>query len=276
MQKSIIIKGVNLNYEDIGTGCILFFLHGFGMHLESLKYSFEGFLKDENIRRIYLDLPGMGKSLFNDEIMNTEDILDIVLVFIELVIKDTEFSLVGESYGGYLARGVLNKYSKQIKGMALVCPVIKANYFDRVLPDHKSFYVDEEYLSTLDKEDIEDLEFLVIKNKYTIDRTIKELFEPMADNEAFLVRIKENGYGFSFDVDKEIGEYLGPTLFLLGKHDSVAGYMDAFNILNHYPNSTYVILDKAGHNLHIEQKELFELHMKTWLECINKAIDKHY
>lgn len=268
MQQLIKINGIKLNYEILGEGDTILFLHGFGLHLESLKYASEPLFKNKNYKRVYLDLPGMGKSSYSDEIKNSTDILTIVNKFIKAIIKEDPFSIVGHSYGGYLARGVLHTLPNQVKGMALICPVIVPNYMDRNLPEHKVTFMDETYLSTLDEETVEDLGFLVRKDKTTIERTIKEIFEPMADNEEFLIRIKDNGYGFDYDIDKAIDNYSNPILFLLGKHDSVTGYEDAFRILKHYPNSSFVVLDNAGHNLHIEQAELFDQHIKFWLHNI--------
>jgi len=267
MRRSLRVKDIELNYEVIGEGRNILFLHGFGLHLESQKYSNEPIFKGESFRRVYLDLPGMGKSGYSDEIKNSEDILTCIMEFIEHVFGEDEFSIIGESYGGYLARGVLSKLPKQVVGLALVCPVIIPDYSNRTLPEHKVCYEDKEYLNTLDEEDIEDLGFLVIKSKRTIDRTIKEIFDPMADTEDFLIRIKENGYGFDYDVDKEIGLFEGNTLFLLGKYDSVTGFEDAKEIKKHYPKSTYIILDEAGHNLHIEQEDLYNEYISKWLKA---------
>lgn len=49
----------------------------------------------------------------------------------------------------------------------------------------------------------------------------------VADNE-FLERLKENGYGFSFDADKTMNTFDKPTLILLGRQDASVGYKDAW------------------------------------------------
>ncbi|OAA84749.1 hypothetical protein WY13_02648 [Clostridium ljungdahlii] len=59
------------------------------------------FKNREEYKRIYIDLPGMGKTKPENWIVNLNIMLDIVIDFIEKVIPNTNFLLVVESYGGY-------------------------------------------------------------------------------------------------------------------------------------------------------------------------------
>ncbi|SDC74660.1 alpha/beta fold hydrolase, partial [Shouchella lonarensis] len=43
---------------------------------------------------------------------------------------------------------------------------------------------------------------------------------------------------------------------------------DALNIMNKYPRSTFAVLDIAGHNLQIEQPQLFHALINEWLDRI--------
>lgn len=86
----------------------------------------------------------------------------------------------------------------------------------------------------------------------------------MADDN-FLYNLKKNGYGFSFEVDRLDEKFKNPTLILLGRQDSSVGYKDDWNILDNYPRATFAILDKAGHNLKIEQAEVFNFIVNEWL-----------
>lgn len=61
-----------------------------------------------------------------------------------------------------------------------------------------------------------------------------------------------------------------PTLFIAGRQDNIVGYHDLYNLLEDYPRATFVILDIAGHNLQIEQEELFNSLFLNWLERIEK------
>lgn len=65
----------------------------------------------EDYKRIYIDLPGMGKSEGAEWIKSSDDMLDILINFIERIIPSENFLVVGQSYGGYLARGIIKKMS---------------------------------------------------------------------------------------------------------------------------------------------------------------------
>ena len=49
---------------------------------------------------------------------------------------------------------------------------------------------------------------------------------------------------------------------------SVVGGSD--NLLEDYPRATFAILDTAGHNLQIEQEEVFNSLFLNWLERVEK------
>ncbi|WP_369703956.1 alpha/beta fold hydrolase [Clostridium moutaii] len=68
-------------------------------------------------KRIYIDLPGMGKTKAEDWIINSDVMLDIVIDFIEKIISNESFLLAGESYGGYLSRGIVYKIANRVNGL---------------------------------------------------------------------------------------------------------------------------------------------------------------
>lgn len=206
----------------------------------------------------------MGETKGSKTINNTDDMLDFVLEFIDRIIPDQSFLLVSESYGGYLARGIIAKRKEKVDGVALICPMIIPKMEKRTLPEHVVIVEDKEFvkqLSMLEENDFRSNN--VVLNKDTWVRYNNEIVSgcSIADHE-FLSKINRN-YGFSFEIDTI--KYESPSLFLLGLQDSIVGYRDAFNILENFPRATFAILDKAGHNLQIEQEELFNSLINEWL-----------
>lgn len=67
----------------------------------------------------------------------------------------------------------------------------------------------------------------------------------------------------------ESADWIKPTLFLMGRQDSCVGYKDTWNILDNYPRATFAVLDKAGHNLQIEQAELMNSLVIEWLDRVS-------
>ncbi|MNC56763.1 hypothetical protein D3C75_1063830 [compost metagenome] len=45
----------------------------------------------------------------------------------------------------------------------------------------------------------------------------------------------------------------------------MTGYKDVWKLLDLYPHATFAVLDRAGHNLHLEQEEQFKVLAKEWL-----------
>jgi pimeloyl-ACP methyl ester carboxylesterase len=55
---------------------------------------------------------------------------------------------------------------------------------------------------------------------------------------------------------------------LMGRQDNIVGYRDQWDFIEDYPRASFVVLDKAGHNLQIEQDVLFNALVKEWLDRV--------
>ncbi|NNU75762.1 alpha/beta fold hydrolase [Clostridium estertheticum] len=148
-----------------------------------------------------------------------------------------------------------------------VCPSITTNLKKRNVPKHIILKRDDKLLSQLDPSDAEGFNSIqVVQNKKIWDRYRDEILSGirLADK-YFLLQLEQNGNAFSFDVDGLDEEFNKPTLILLGRQDSSVGYKDAWGILDNYPRATFAVLDRAGHNLQIEQVEVFNSLVNEWL-----------
>lgn len=263
---------IKMQYEEYGEGTPIIMLHGFSADRIMLKSCMEPIFKDKNgFRRIYLDLPGMGKTPSDKWIDSTDKMLKIVMSFINSLIPNQKFLIVGESYGAYLARGIINKKMDAVDGLLMICPVIVATHSKRDTDEKVVLYKDEEFLSSLTEEERENFESMhVVLNKENWERYNKEIYQSVkcADS-SFLRYLMVKGYDFSFDVDKLEKPYEKPTAFIMGRQDSVVGYRDAFQILNNYPRASFTILDRAGHNVQIEQEKLFNEVVTEWIDRVN-------
>ena len=91
----------------------------------------------------------MGRTQGGAWIQNSDQMLEIVLEFIETIIPNQNFLLAGGSYGGYLARRVVCKKAEYINGLLLICPLIIPQANRRVLPEHVTLVRDDNLLSRL-------------------------------------------------------------------------------------------------------------------------------
>jgi len=106
------VKDLNIYYEEAGTGRPLLMLHGWPSDHRHIASDMEPLFQNRNgWRRIYPDLPGMGKTRGPEWITHQDHMLDVVLEFIDAVAPGERFVVAGTSYGAtwrvgwYIAEG---------------------------------------------------------------------------------------------------------------------------------------------------------------------------
>lgn len=268
-----IIKGLSINYEAVGSGKPVLLLHGYGVDHRLMVGCMEPIFKQRSgYKRIYMDLPGMGRSEGAEWIRNSDIMLDIISELIDRVIPNEKFILAGESYGGLLARGLVYRMAERIDGLFLLCPEIVTNNEDRDVPEHTVLCRDETLLQELDPTEAEWFSAInVVLERNVWERYRDEILPGLASGDrVFLDNVLNKDYVFSFDCDSLKEKFNKPALFLMGRQDSCAGYRNAWNILDNYPRATFAILDRAGHNLQIEQAYLMNALVNEWLDRIDE------
>jgi pimeloyl-ACP methyl ester carboxylesterase len=267
------IGDISFFYESYGTGTPIILLHGYGSDHRLMTGCMEPiFAQQPEWRRIYLDLPGMGKTPGREHIQSSDDVLDVVVSFIDAVVGEQPFLIVGESYGGYLARGIVLRKFKQVAGMALVCPGIIAERSRRDVPPRTIIVENPRLLATLDPGDAAEFDATaVVQDEGSWQRFRDDVLRGARVADRPLLEKVRQRLEYSFDVDKLQQPFPGPVVFLLGRQDSMVGYRDAWNILENYPRATFVVLDRAGHNLQIEQPQLFHALISEWLDRVQES-----
>ena len=259
------MKGAEVYYEIVGEGKPVIIIHGCAPDHRLMQRCMESvFAKYKGYQRIYIDLPGMGKSNAPDWINSSDHMLELLIGCIEKIIPSKSFLLVGESYGGYLARGILTKLFERANGLLLVCPVVVAEQEKRTRPNKQVIVEDKEFLNTLTSTDREEFcKLAVVANEYTYKR-FKEEIKPglTIANYEFIDRLQKN---YSLTMNFHHKTYEKPVLLLVGRQDISVGYKDIIGIIDDYPRATLAVLDMAGHNLQIEQPELFESLVGEWI-----------
>jgi pimeloyl-ACP methyl ester carboxylesterase len=274
-----LIRDIPVYYETYDTGTPIIMLHGFGCDHRLMTGCMEPIFSSWQAewQRIYLDLPGMGRTPGSEHIKSADDILDLVVDFIDVVIPGQRFLLAGESYGGYLSRGVLLRKFEQVEGMALIAPgiTIIADRSLRNVPPRSIIVEDAQLLASLAPKDAEEFGAMaVVQDEYNWERFRDEILSGASvGDEVFLDKIKQGQYGYSFDIDRLLQPFSKPIVILTGRQDHVAGYRDAWGILENYPRATFAVLDRSGHNVHIEQSKLFEALISEWLDRVRESME---
>ena len=201
--------------------------------------------------------------------------LEVVLEWIDRMVAGQPFLVVGESYGGYLARGVALRRPAQVMGVALVCPMIEPDAAKREVPPFQQVWVDDAFMNTLSEQDRTEFGGMaVVQTPATWQAFRDDIMSGvrLADS-VWLEHLRETGYGFSFDVDDPAHRFEKPSVFILGRQDTAVGYRDAWKIIENYPRSTFAVLDAAGHNAQTEAVGLFNQIILQWLDRVQMQME---
>ena len=263
------VKDIPIYYEVHGSGKPILMIHGWSPDHRLMSSCMEPvFTDNSHWQRIYFDLPGMGKTPGAPWINGSDDMLDVVLQFIDGVLPGQRFILAGESYGGYLARGIIKKWPDLVDGLLLICPVANQDTRLENAPAFQVIEKDEAFVSSLSEENQKYFTGINVVQTPRVWEKFKTDILPglkLADTD-FLENHLSQQVKFSFDVDKLDSPFMKPSLMVMGRQDHVVGYRDQWQLLENFSRASFVILDKAGHNLQIEQETLFHALVREWLD----------
>jgi len=260
-------------YERHGSGIPVVCLHGFGGTHRNFKDFLEPiFAKVPGYERHYFDLPGMGQSPVDPSVRGSDEMLDVVLRFIDEKVAGRPFLLGGFSYGGYLARAIVKQRPEQVLGVLLMCPLIHPDKRD--VPPKTPLAVDEELLARLTPEEAEGLRNLGVMQTEDVWAKAKTMIfdKKTPESEAFLAsEFRTKYYALSFDVDDLAEPFMKPSVIFTGRQDHITGYRDAYPLLDLYPRAALAVLDEAGHMAPAEKEPVVNALVEDWLERVKRS-----
>ncbi len=223
-------------------------LHGAGVDHREIEAAVEAVVPSTGYRRIYPDLPGMGRSTTGSLSCN-DDVGTLLADLIDHVV-DGPALLLGHSYGAYLARGLAARRPDLVLGLALFCPITERS---RHVPEHEVVRQDTDAYEELEPTQRAGFdEYFVVRTPATA-RRYRDHVVPGTT----LVDEDARGRIFAgWKVDVGSQTCSKPTLIVAGRHDSVVGYFDATELLERYPHATLAVIEGAGHALMHERPEL--------------------
>ena len=267
-----VINDLPIYYEEHGQGKPVLCLHRFTEDHGLMKGCLEPFFQNTTgYRRIYLDMPGMGKTPGMDWIKNADIMLDTIKKFVGQVIGDEGFLLIGASYGGHMSLGMAHDGEMKIDGIFLFNPCTVPDSKKRRLPDDVETFEEEGIEEFVDSENIDNsdnfFDEAVVATKETWRRYKNEVLpaHKLTDTE-FCENYRANGYALSFDSELKNLQFQNPMTVFTGRQDDSAGFEDSWELLKHLPRLTFVTLDCVGPLMQIENPEAFNFHLKDWLK----------
>jgi pimeloyl-ACP methyl ester carboxylesterase len=258
--------------HEIGSGRPVVLLHGFGLDHRSLLPLEPVFERSGRWRRIYLDMPGATGSPANG-LGSTQEVAEAVAGEIRARVGDEPFAVLGNSFGGMIARYVAHELRSQVLGLATVAGVFVARHDRRTVPARTVLRREPGIVPLLGAE-LDEYRADAVVESVDDARVFLEYVLPgvRAADQPALERIAER---YSLDREPEDAHpepFTQPALHITGRQDDVVGYSDAWSRDGHYPRASFAVLDAAGHNLLNEQRDLCAALITDWLRRIVSAV----
>lgn len=263
-----------------GEGLPVLVIHGWEISGDVEAHDLEPIFTNLNgYRRVYVDLPGMGKTPANG-VKSLDDIFERLSTFVEKHILPSRFLVTGSSCGAYLARAIAFRYSDHIDGLLLRVPLVEPDNSKRDLDTFTPAIKDERLLASLSDAEVERLGDIPVQTSEYVEtfkrRLVDVVLPAVAASDASVlgpIRNDPKLYRLTVPMHSEKAPFLQPTLILTGRQDSVVGYRDSLPLLKVYPRASFVALDRADHGLPVDQHEtdLFRALVTNWLRRVEEV-----
>lgn len=267
MITTVPVGDVQVEVELHGHGAPLLMLHGWEVDRRLMTGCLEPlFAPDEPWLRVYPDLPGRGGTPPHSAVDSSDATADLVVAVMAAVAPGRRFAVVGESYGGYLARGVLAR-RPDLLGLALICPMVTTG--DRDLPRHAVLERDDDLVAAIDPALRPGFEANNVRQTPAVwARYVADVLPGLAAaDRAYL----EHVLGPRVPLSDEDATTDAPVLVVAGRQDAAVGYRQQVRLAERFDRATLAVLDTAGHNAQFEQPELFGALVREWLDRVSRA-----
>ena len=165
-----------------------------------------------------------------------------------------------------------SKYIDRIDGLLLRVPLIEPDDKKRDLDAFTPLVPDEQLMSSLSIEDkalLGDVPIQTPAYIKTLKAKYKKVYLPAeeAAEKRVLdpIRADPQRYRLSFALDQDKAKFFAPTLVVCGRHDESVGYRDSQRLLELYPRSTFVVLDRGTHALPVDEGGVFDALVRDWI-----------
>ncbi len=270
-EKSFVFQGHNIAYIDSGSGSPLVFLHGQASDLLNFDPVFPLFLSSYRI--IALDYPGFGKS-DKPEIAFSEDFLVGLLDKLYEATSIESATLIGHSYGGYVAMVYGSARPERVTSMVLVSPagIQEFNSFMSTAM-RKSFTVEAIMKTSLEK---------AMQNYHNTSVNWSPEMETYALRRVALLKGGSEAYrlyahamvqAMELMLDTTVRDRIGmlnkPTLLVWGQDDPLISVKFANDALKLIPGSKLETIERCGHFPMLEYPQEFQRIVVNFLEGVS-------
>lgn len=248
-------SGLRLHFLDEGSGPVVLWLHGSGpgaSGYSNFKGNYPQFVA-AGFRNLVVDLPGFGRSdKPEDAQYNLDFFVNAMSGFLKAVgVKRA--TLLGNSLGGAIALGLALAEPARVEKLILMAPggvEDRETYFKMVGIQRM---VELYNAGPLGIEQMRRIMSLQLFDSSQLDDNL------LAERVAVAVYQPRNLFTTMMvpNMTERLEELQAPILGFWGTDDNFNPASGALKVLNHAPNARFIMLNRCGHWVQVEHRELF-------------------
>jgi pimeloyl-ACP methyl ester carboxylesterase len=262
---SIVDETQRLAFEDAGHGPPVILLHGFPFN-RSLWNDQVEVLKD-SYRVITPDLRGFGDTRGSRGPTTMIDMArDVASLMDSLEIERA--TIGGLSMGGYVVLAFYRYFKDRVKAIVLAdtrpqadteeAKKTRAEQAEKVVAEGMGMIVNAMLPKLLTPESVS-------KHPEVVKRVREMMFSTKPEGAASALL----GMATREDQSELLPQIMVPTLILVGRDDAITPVADSETMHSKIPNSRLAIIESAGHVSNIEQADVFNSHLRTFLDQLS-------
>ena len=271
---TIEVDGIQIEIRRRGMGRPLLVIHGWSADHRYMMADLEpNFDESSTWQRIYFDLPGHGTTIAPDWLNNQTQMFEILTKFIDQVIGDQKFGVIGNSYGGYLSLGLVRKMPHRLLGAALLVPDLPDDLNNRQTTDALTIVEDMSLFDNLQSDEQWIPAGLVEHSQYALDEIrAHDMPGYRASDDDLLERLNKN-YVLPVELRRAGDPFTQPSLIALGHQDATVGFERQLQLLPEFPRATVAVVDLALHYLgRVERPKVFNSVVRDWIERVEISL----
>jgi pimeloyl-ACP methyl ester carboxylesterase len=261
--------GHSVDYELRGEGPTVILVHGLTADRRIMVEAFEPVLATAGVRRLYVDLPGHGRSRGDAARASADGLVELLAALARTLLApaarpdELEAPLViGYSYGGYLATALVRELGGA-RGLFLACPVVEPDFARRQPAPRRVAERAGELPFSDDVREREAFDEVAVRMTPAVLARFQRALHPA--NVVAAVRAR---YVCARPLGDALGALTAPVSIVCGRDDHWAGWQDAATLVRNLMHAEYVVLPDCGHLLPLEEPERLHELVRAWLRRV--------
>ncbi|EYT52653.1 alpha/beta hydrolase [Leucobacter sp. UCD-THU] len=251
--------------QILGEGTPLIAIHGFGVD-HRIMLPLDDDLANRGWQRIYLDLPWAEGAADTGE-RTPRELADAVLAEVRGTIGEAPFAVIGNSFGAMVARHLAHALPAQCLGLATLGGMFEPDRSRRICPDRQAVVLDDEVLVRAGEARADFEEMAVVQSEAALDAFLTSALPGLRGADQRVMGRIAAKYTHAYSPEAGAAEpFDAPSLHVFGRQDHVVGFEDGLALRDHYTRGAFVVLDAAGHNVHLEQPAVVGALLRDWLD----------